>query len=136
MHSLVALVTLFAVLLFLVMTVRVGAARSRLGVAAPAVTGDPEFERHFRVQMNTLEGLVVFLPALWLFAVYVSEPIAAGLGVVWIVGRVLYMLDYVKDAARRGRGFGIQALATMVLLFGALGGVGWDLIAGVLRSGA
>jgi glutathione S-transferase len=135
MHNLVALDTLFALLLFLWMSIRVGAARTRLGVAAPATAGHPEFERHFRVHMNTLEGLVVFLPSLWLFAIYVSEPVAAVLGVIWIVGRVLYMLDYVKDPKRRGRGFGIQALAMMVLLFGSLGWIVWDTIASLMKNG-
>lgn len=135
MHNLVALDTLLALLLFLWMSIRVGAARSRLGVAAPATTGHPEFERHFRVHMNTLEGLVIFLPSLWLFAIYVSEPVAAGLGLVWIAGRALYMFDYVKDPKTRGRGFGVQAVAMMVLLFGALGWIVWDMVAGLMRTG-
>jgi glutathione S-transferase len=113
MHNLVALDTLLALLLFLWMMVRVGAARARCGVPAPATTGNPEFERHFRVQMNTLEGLVLFLPSLWLFAIFVNEDVAAALGLVWIVGRVLYMFDYVKDPAVRGRGFGIVRQAKL-----------------------
>lgn len=135
MHNLVALDTLLALLLFLWMGLRVGAARVRLGVAAPATTGHPEFERHFRVHMNTLEGLVIFLPSLWLFASYVSEPVAAGLGLIWIAGRMLYMFDYVKDPKSRGRGFGVQGLATMVLLFGSLGWIVWELIAGLTKIG-
>jgi len=136
MHSLVALVSLLALLLFLWMGLRVGSARSRLAVPAPATTGHPEFERHFRVQANTLEGLVVFLPALWLFAIFVGGPygdlIASGLGLIWIAGRVMYMLSYVKDPDKRGPGFGVQALATMILVFGALGWVAWSLISGAL----
>jgi uncharacterized MAPEG superfamily protein len=110
------------------MFMRVGSARQRFGVEAPAVTGHPEFERHFRVQANTLEGLIVFLPSLWLFAAYLSELVAAGLGLVWVVGRVIYMTSYAKDPKTRSAGFGIQALATVALLFGALGAVAWSLL--------
>jgi glutathione S-transferase len=126
-HAYVALVTLLSLMVYLWMFLRVGSARGRLGVEAPAVTGHPEFERHFRVQANTLEGLIIFLPALWLFALYLNEPIAAGLGLVWVVGRIMYMLSYAKDPKTRSAGFGIQALATVALLFGALGGVVWML---------
>ncbi len=128
MHTLVALVTLLAVMLFTWMGLRVGAARARCGVAAPATTGNPEFERHFRIQANTLEGLIAFLPSLWLFTLFVgSDYIAAGLGLVWIVGRVIYMLGYAKAAESRGLGFAIQALALFALMFGALGFVIWHL---------
>ena len=125
----VAMVTLFALILFFWMGIRVGSARQRHAITAPATTGHPEFERHFRVQANTLEGLVVFLPSLWLFATYVNELIAAGLGLVWITGRIMYMMSYVKDPTKRGPGFGIQALATLVLLFGAVGWVAWRIVA-------
>ena len=128
LHGYVALVTLLALLVYLWMFMRVGSARGRFGVEAPAVTGHPEFERHFRVQANTLEGLIVFLPALWLFALYLNEMVAAGLGLVWVVGRVLYMLSYAKDPKTRSAGFGIQALATVALLFGAVGAVVWALL--------
>ena len=128
MHGYVALVTLLALLVYLWMFMRVGSARQRFGVEAPAVTGHPEFERHFRVQANTLEGLIIFLPSLWLFGAYLNELVAAGLGAVWIVGRVIYMITYAKDPKTRSAGFGIQAIATVVLLFGALGGVVWALL--------
>ncbi|WP_371131126.1 MAPEG family protein [Phenylobacterium sp.] len=85
-HSWVALVTIAAILVYLWMGVRVGQARRVSGVQAPAMTGDPILERHVRVQANTLEWLPIFLPALWLFAIYWNDLIAAGLGVVWIVG--------------------------------------------------
>jgi glutathione S-transferase len=128
MYSLVALVTLLALMLYLWMGLRVGSARGRLGVEAPATTGNPEFERYFRVQSNTLEWLPLFLGALWLFAIYVNQAVAAGLGAVWIVGRVIYMQSYVRDPKARGLGFGIQALATIVLLLGALGWIVWGLV--------
>jgi len=126
MHSLVALVTLLALALFFWMSINVASARGRLNVPAPAVSGHPEFERHFRVQANTLEGLVLFLPSLWLFALSVggvmdsalTDRIAAVLGLLWIIGRVIYMRSYVRDPARRALGFSIQTLATLLLFIG------------------
>jgi glutathione S-transferase len=128
MHSLVALVTVLALMIYLWQGMRVGSARGRLGVAAPATTGHPEFERMFRVQANTLEGLIVFLPSLWLFALYIDDRFAAALGVVWLVGRVLYTLGYSREASARGLGFGIQAIAMLALLLGSGGAVVWTLI--------
>jgi len=125
-YNLVVVVTLLALLLYFYMGLRVAAARGKHGVVAPAVTGSPEFERAYRVQMNTLEWLALFLPSLWLFAAYWNQVLAAGLGLVWILGRVLYMTSYTKDPAKRGPGFGIQALATLILLFGALGKAVWS----------
>jgi glutathione S-transferase len=129
MHLPVALITVLSLMVYLWQGQRVGAARGRLGVAAPAVTGHPEFERIYRVQANTLEGLIVYLPSLWLFAIYTGgDWIASALGVIWIVGRVLYTTAYSKEAASRSMGFGIQILATLVLLVGSGGGVVWALI--------
>ena len=124
-HTLVAIVTILALLLYFIMGLRVGQARSKYGVVAPAISGNADFERIYRVQANTLEWLPIFLPAMWLVALYWDERIAAGLGVVWIVGRFLYMTGYAREASARSTGFGIQALATGVLLFGALGRVVW-----------
>jgi len=136
MHSLIALVTLLSLALFFWMAADVARARIRFGVPAPAVTGHPEFERHFRVQANTLEGLVLFLPALWVFALTIDglrgsvlgDKIGAALGLVWIVGRVIYMRSYVRDPASRGLGFGVQALATVLLLMGGLVAIVWGLV--------
>jgi uncharacterized MAPEG superfamily protein len=99
-----------------------GQARSKYGVEAPAVTGHPVFERYFRVQQNTLEQIVPFLPALFLFGRYVSAPIAAALGAIWLVGRVVYLRAYIADPARRGLGFGLTAIPTLVLIVGSLVG--------------
>ncbi|MHB8528319.1 MAG: MAPEG family protein [Caulobacteraceae bacterium] len=120
-HYLVAIVSLLALTLYFVMGLRVGRARGAFKIVAPAVTGHPDFERRYRVQMNTLEWLPLFLVSLWLFALAWNDRVAAAIGVVWIVGRILYMVSYSKDAATRGPGFGVQALASGVLLFGALG---------------
>jgi len=126
-HSWVAIVTIAALLVYVWMTARIGRARAKCGVHAPAMTGDPILERHIRVQANTLEWLPLFLPSLWLFAIYWSDLVAAILGVVWIAGRIVYALGYVADPSKREAGFIIQALATGILLFGALGRVIWIL---------
>ena len=131
-HTLVAMTTLLALLLYVWMGIRVGQGRGKFGISAPATTGHPEFERHFRVASNTLENLPIFLVGLWLFALFVDEKIACGLGLVWIVGRILYMLGYVQDPAKRSLGFGIQAIAGLVLLLGSLGGVAWQMAHGAL----
>ena len=121
-HDWVTIVTVLAMLIFMVTAIRVGGARAKHGIAAPATTGHEEFERHFRVQMNTLEQLVIFLPSLWLFTVYWNQLVAAALGVVWIVGRIIYMRAYVADPKSRSIGFMMTFLPTMVLMIGALVG--------------
>jgi uncharacterized membrane protein YecN with MAPEG domain len=120
-YPLVAIVSLLALLLYLYIGIRVGRARYSLGIQAPAVTGHPDFERAYRVQVNTLEWLPIFLVSLWLFAIYWNDLVAAGAGLVWIVGRFLYAQGYVADPSKREMGFMIQAAACAVLLFGALG---------------
>jgi glutathione S-transferase len=82
------------------------------------------------VQMNTLEWLPIFLPSLWLFAIYVSDLWAALCGLVWIAGRIAYMIGYEQAAAKRGPGFLIQSLSCAVLLFGSLGAVAWRIVHG------
>ena len=125
-----ALVTCLAILFYFLTAIQVTRARAKFGIKAPATIGSDDFERVFRVQMNTLEWLPIFLPSLWLFAIYVSDPIAAVLGVVWIAGRMLYLTGYSQAAAKRGPGFGIQASAAIILWVGALGGIVWRLVHG------
>ena len=120
-HSLVAIVTILALLTYFWMSTQVAGARGKSGIAAPTMTGDPLLERTIRVHYNTLEWLPMFLAGLWLFAIYWNDLVAAGLGLVWIVGRLIYSFGYVADPGKRAVGFSIQALATAVLLFGALG---------------
>ena len=128
-HPLVAIVTLLALLVYFYMSLRVGQARSKFNVPAPATSGNPDFERAFRIHMNTLEWLPLFLVSLWLFAIaWNYDLVAAGIGLVWIVGRVLYLTGYSRAAEARSTGFGIQALATAVLLFGALGKIIWMVV--------
>jgi len=124
-HLSTAVVTLMTLLLYFYMSLRVGQARTKYGVVAPAITGNADFERTFRVHANTLEWLPIFLASLWLFAIYWDDRVAAGLGLIWIIGRALYMTGYSKEAGARSLGFAIQALATGVLLFGALGRILW-----------
>lgn len=121
-HSYVALVTVLALAVYFWMGLRVGQARGKTGIAAPAMTGDPVLERTIRVHYNTLEWLPLFLPGLWLFAIYWSDLLAAILGLVWILGRVIYALSYVNDPSKRTAGFLIQFVATAVLLIGAAAG--------------
>ena len=120
-HAYVAIVTLLAVLTYFWMALGVARARRRCGIEAPAMTGDDRLERTIRAHYNTLEWMPIFLPSLWLFALYWNDLAAAALGLVWIVGRIVYFLGYVRDPKKRELGFLIQALAAAVLLFGALG---------------
>ena len=128
MYHFTALVTLLAVLFYFFTSARVAKARGIYGVKLPAISGHPDFERVFRVQMNTLEWLPIFLPSLWLFAIYVGDQVAAPIGLLWIVGRIVYMIGYMQATERRSPGFFIQALACAVLLFGALGAIAWRLV--------
>ena len=128
MYLYTALVTCLAVLFYFYASIRVGMARETFGIKAPATTGNPDFERVFRVQMNTLEWMPIFLPSLWLFAIYISDGLAAAIGLVWIAGRILYMTGYSQAANKRGRGFGFQAGAAILLWLGALGAIVWRLV--------
>ncbi|QIO31072.1 MAPEG family protein [Bradyrhizobium sp. 1(2017)] len=123
MYHLTALVTLLAIAFYFFTTINVSRSRTKTGIKVPATLGHPDFERAFRIQMNTLEWMPIFLPALWLFAINIGDAIAAGLGAVWIIGRVVYFVGYSKAAAKRGPGFAIQALAAMALWAGTLGAV-------------
>ncbi len=116
----VAVVIILAVLQFIVFAWLVGRARQRYGVKAPATTGHEVFERWFRVQQNTLELLIAFIPAISLFAIYVNPNWAAWIGLVYVAGRIVYLRAYVADPARRSLGFGLSVLPILVLLAGAL----------------
>lgn len=128
--SLVYIVMGLALLQYMYFGIAVGGARGRYGIKAPATAGNEMFERYFRVQMNTLELIVVLIPALPLFAYYISPRWAAGLGGVYLVGRFLYFFGYIKDPAKRSTGFGLSILPIAILLLGGIGGA----IAALLRS--
>lgn len=103
-------------------SLRVGKARYKYNVPAPATTGNEMFERFYRVQMNSLEMIVVFIPAIWLFGEHISPLWAAILGVVYLVGRFVYLYGYIADPKKRGVGFALSFLPTVILLLGGLGG--------------
>jgi glutathione S-transferase len=125
-----ALVTVLALALYFWTGLAVANARQKFGVVVPATTGHTDFERVFRVQQNTLEWLPIFLPLLWLFAFYVSDWGAAVLGLVWIVGRVLYVRGYSEAADKRHKGFFLQMGASGGLFVGALAGIIWRMTHG------
>lgn len=126
-----AIITLLSLLLFLATVIYVGYARTKYGIKAPATTGNADFERVFRVQMNTLESLVLFLPALWLFSIYVSLLWTGIIGFVWLLARIYYAVSYTRSAAARGLGYGISLLAFAVLAVGAAIGIVMRILAGM-----
>ena len=120
--ELVAIITVLALMQFVYFGVRVGQMRAKHGVKAPEMTGDPEFMRMFRIHQNTMEQLVVFVPALWIFAHYWDPKWGAAIGLIYIASRFVYYLGYLKDPKDRGRGFGIGFVMTAVLLVGSIAG--------------
>ena len=127
--SYVHIVTALALLQFVWFGMRVSKARERYGVKAPAIAGNDVFERHFRVQQNTLELVVILVPGLYLFSNFFSPLTAAVLGAIYLVGRQVYAAAYVKDPAKRSAGFGLSALPTLILIFGGVIGAVRQLIA-------
>jgi len=122
----VAIVTVLALMQFYWFGFEVGKMRGKHQCQAPATTGAPEFECMFRIQQNTMEQLVMFIPALWLYAEMVNPLWAAGLGVVYLVGRIIYRMAYLKDPKSRSTGFMLSVLPTSVMLV-------WVLIAAALK---
>lgn len=114
--ALVELITVLALLQFFYFGILVGKARDRFGVKAPAMTGNEVFERYMRVQMNTLELLILFLPALWIATAYLAAHWVALLGAVYVIGRFIYLRAYVAEPSKRSIGFSISALPILVLL--------------------
>lgn len=122
-----AFATCLAILVYVWTGIVVGKARKAHGVDYPNTHGSDDFNRVWRAHQNTLEQLVIFLPSLWLFAVAVHEFWAGVLGLVWAIGRILYVRGYTIAAPKRSTGFMIAILATAVLLFGAVGVIAWQL---------
>jgi len=116
----VDIVTALALLQFVWFGMQVAQAREKYGVKAPAVTGNEVFERYFRVQQNTLELLIAFIPGLHLFSRYFNPLWAAGLGIIYLIGRQLYSMSYVKDPATRSVGFALSVLPAVILFVGGL----------------
>jgi len=120
------IVTVLALLQFIWFSLEVGSMRVKHGIKAPAMSGHADFERRFRIQQNTMEQLVVFLPALWMHAL-VSNPLwGAGIGLVFIIARFIYRAAYFRDPAARGNGFTLGFVAIAVLLI-------WALVGAVMR---
>jgi uncharacterized membrane protein YecN with MAPEG domain len=124
----VAIVTAVALLQFFWFGWQVGVARSKYNIPAPAISGNDVFERTFRVQMNTQEQLLVFLPALWIFASFISPLWAAMLGAIFIIGRGVYAATYVRDPKSRSIGFALTALPNLLMLLGILIWAVWALV--------
>ena len=120
-----AAVTILAVIFVFYTGLVVGQMRSKHKIDAPAVTGNPEFERAYRVQVNTLEQFVVFLPLLWLATKYFTTLpwLPAALGIIWVIGRVVYMQGYIAEAGKRSTGFLISLIATAALLILSIWGI-------------
>lgn len=123
LHAFTGLITLLALGQYTIFGILVGRMRAKHNVPAPAMTGHPEFERMVRVQQNTMEQLVLFIPALWLFATYISDFWGGLIGILWIVGREIYYMGYIKEANKRSLGFGITFGASAILWLGALIGI-------------
>ena len=119
----VAIVTLVHGLVVFGMALTVSRIHAKTGILAPTMTGDPRLERAFRAHLNTIEWTPVFLPSMWLFAIYWNASWAAALGALWLIGRIAYFIGYVSDPNKRFPGFFIQSIATFALLLGALGRV-------------
>ncbi len=121
MSPLTGLISALALLLYFILTINVGRARAKYKVPVPQMTGDPDFERVLRVQQNTLEQIIFFLPLLWLFSYFVNPVWGAGLGALWILGRIVYAWGYYQATEKRGPGFAIASLSSIVLLVTSLG---------------
>lgn len=119
-YPLTALITIITLLLYFWISFNVGKARARYQVPAPRMDGSEDFQRVYRVQANTVEQLVLFLPLLWLAAGVVGDTYAAVIGGLWPVGRFLYAIGYYKDAGKRKWGFMLNILTYVILLGGVL----------------
>ncbi|HUO66686.1 MAG TPA: MAPEG family protein [Gammaproteobacteria bacterium] len=126
--ELVLAVLMIALIEYMVFAGLVGRARAQYGIRAPATTGHPQFERVYRVHQNTLEALVIFIPALFVFACYLSFAWAAGLGVAFIVGRAIYAVAYIRAPEKRGPGAGLTGVVNIVLVLGSLYGLARHLL--------
>lgn len=123
----IAVVTILALMQFFLFGLQVGQMRGKHGVKAPAITGHPEFERMFRIQQNTMEQLVIFIPAIWIYGLFGNPTWGAIAGLVFIVGRFVYRQGYLADPAKRSAGFGIGMVAIAFLLIAGLFGAGKDI---------
>jgi glutathione S-transferase len=115
--------TVAVLLTYIWILANVAMARGKYKVVAPSIDGPIEFQRVYRVQINTVEQIVLFLPALWMCAYFFSDRWAAAGGIVWVVGRIVYALSYYKDPAKRELGFGISMAANVAVMAGTVIGL-------------
>lgn len=118
-----SLVTVASLIVYLILSINVGRARAKYKIVPPTTTGNPDFERYYRVQQNTVEQIILFLPALWIFAIFVSPIWASIIGAIWPIGRIVFALGYYKKAEARFAGFGLTVLPSIILLIGSLIGL-------------
>lgn len=126
--TVIALLIILAVLQFMSFSFLVGPARPKFGVTAPAVTGNEEWERRYRVHQNTMEQLVSFVPAIYLCATYVHETFAIICGVIYLLGRTHYAYSYIKDPKLRAPGMILSFFPILVMALAAAGGIIWSLL--------
>lgn len=122
LYPLTTLALVIALFVYFGLSAAVGQARGKFNVPAPASSGHPEFDKRYRVQMNTLEQLALFVPAVIVGGPVLGDTVTAGLGIVWSLGRIVYARSYVADPAKRGPGFGLTLLPSMVMLLAGVWG--------------
>jgi glutathione S-transferase len=123
-----AIVTLLALLEYSILGLMVGRARRTYGIEAPATTGNPDFERYFRVHENTLESLIIFIPAVWLFSLSVNYHFGVALGLLFIIARIIYASGYLRAAARRAPGAIATEVINAILVLGSLIAIGLQVV--------
>ncbi len=111
----VVIVTVLALMQYMYFGIQVGGAHQKFGVKAPSMAGDPQFDRVYRVHQNTLEQLIVLIPALWMYAHYVNPLWGAGMGAVYLIGRFIYRVEYIKDPATRTLGFTLSFMPGAIM---------------------
>ena len=129
-----ALATLLAVMVLFYTFGQAGRLRAKHKILAPAMTGHPHFERAIRVQVNTVEQFVIFLPLLWLATTYfrIIGWLPAALGFLWVAGRIIYSMGDMSAPEKRGPGMGLTFLANAALLVLSIYGLVATFIAGTV----
>ncbi len=122
-YPLTALITLFIVLMLHWNAMRVGRARREYNIAAPAVSGHPVFETAYRIQMNTIEGVLTFLPTMWLTALLLQDALAAALGLSWVMARIWFALAYAREPEQRYRPLTVSMLCLALCVLAAFVGL-------------
>jgi len=120
-----AMITVLALVEYSVLGAMVGRARQKYGVEAPATTGNPDFERYFRVHENTLESLIVFLPAVWIFSLTVNYHFGVALGALFLIARIIYASGYLSAAAKRAPGATATFAINGILILGSVIALAW-----------